>query len=88
MQTARLELRTTPAQKELIEKAAELQGRSLTDFVMTSAYESAKRAVQEHEALILSVRDRATFVAALLNPPRLGGPLAKAAKRYKKVSAR
>jgi uncharacterized protein (DUF1778 family) len=83
MQTARLELRTTEAQKRLIEKAAELQGRTMTDFVVSTAYESAKRVIQEHETLVLGARDRAVFVAALLNPPILRGPLAKAAKRHK-----
>jgi len=88
MQTARLELRTTQEQKRLIERAAELQGRTITDFVVSTVYESAKRAIQEHETLVLSARDREVFVSALLKPPTLRGPLAKAARRYKNALAR
>jgi uncharacterized protein (DUF1778 family) len=88
MQTARLELRTTEEQKRLIERAAELQGRTVADFVVSTAYESAKRVIQEHETLVLSARDREVFVSALLNPPTLRGPLAKAAERYKTALAR
>jgi len=88
MQTARLELRTTQEQKRLIERAAELQGRTITDFVVSTVYESAKRAIQEHESLVLSARDREVFVSALLKPPTLRGSLAKAARRYKNALAR
>jgi uncharacterized protein (DUF1778 family) len=83
---ARLEARITPEQKKFFLKAAALTGRSLTDFVVASVQENATRAVREHETLILSVRDREAFVAALLNPPAPGVRLRKAAQRYKERS--
>jgi uncharacterized protein (DUF1778 family) len=81
--TARLEARITVEQKNLLSKAAALLGRSLTDFVVTSAYETATRTVREHEAMKLSARDREIFVGALLHPPAPGARLRKAARRYK-----
>jgi uncharacterized protein (DUF1778 family) len=81
--SARLEARITLEQKDLLAKAAALVGRSLTDFVVTSAYETAARTVREHEAMVLSDRDRKAFVTALLNPPAPGARLRKAARRYK-----
>jgi len=81
--SARLEARITLEQKELLSRAAALLGRSLTDFVVTSAYETAARTVREHEAMVLSNRDRKIFVKALLNPPTPGARLRKAARRYK-----
>jgi uncharacterized protein (DUF1778 family) len=67
--TARLEARITPEQKDLFLKAAALTGRSLSDFVVASPYESAARTVRDHEAMTLSARDRKIFVATLLKPP-------------------
>ncbi len=81
--TARLEARITMEQKGLLSKAAALLGRSLTDFVVTSAYETATRTVREHEAMMLSARDREIFVGALLHPSAPGARLRKATRRYK-----
>ena len=85
--TARLEARITPEQKDLFLKAAALTGRSLSDFVVASAYESAARTVRDHEAMTLSARDRQAFVAARLKPPAPGARLRKAAQRYKRRTA-
>ena len=86
--TARLEARITPEQKDLFLKAAALTGRSLSDFVVASAYESAARTMRDHEAMTLSARDRQLFVAALLKPPAPGARLRKAARRYKRRTAK
>jgi len=79
----RLEARISREQKELFQRAADIQGRTLTDFVISSVQEAAKRAIQEHEMMILSVRDREVFVEALLNPPNPSDKLRSAAQRYK-----
>lgn len=81
--TARLEARITAEQKDLLSKAAALLGRSLSEFVVASAYETAARTVREHEAMTLSARDRKIFVGALLHPPAPGARLRKASRRYK-----
>jgi uncharacterized protein (DUF1778 family) len=86
--TARLEARITPEQKDLFLKAAALTGRSLSDFVIACAYETAARTVREHEAMTLSARDRKVFVAALLKTRAPGARMRKAARRYKKQTGR
>ena len=86
--TARLEARITPKQKDLFLKAAALTGRSLSDFVIGCTYEAAARTVREHEALMLTARDRQMFVAALLKAPAPGARLRKAARHYKKQSGK
>ncbi len=63
----RLEARITTAQKALIEHAAALQGRSVTDFVLASVQEAASRAIDEHQRLTLSVQDGRAFVEALVS---------------------
>jgi uncharacterized protein (DUF1778 family) len=79
----RLEARITSAQKDILQRAAEIEGRSLTDFVVSSAQAAAKRIIHEHESLQLSEKDRRRFIAALLNPPAPNEKLRKAARRYK-----
>lgn len=81
--TARIEARISEEQKALFVRAAELTGRSLTDFVLASAHENATRTLRDHEAMVLSVRDRETFVAALLDAPAPAPRLRKAVRRYK-----
>lgn len=79
----RLEARLSKAQKAFLVHAANLQGRTLTEFVLVSAYEAAERTVQNHEALVLSRRDREAFVSALLSPPEPSESLKRAAGRHR-----
>jgi uncharacterized protein (DUF1778 family) len=79
----RLEARLSKEQKQLFVRAAKLQGRSLTDFVIASAQEAAIETVRTHAALRLSERDRQTFVSALLAPPAPAKTLKQAATRYR-----
>ena len=79
----RLEARITPLQKELLERAAAIEGRTLTDFVVSSAQTAARRVIQEHEVFELNARDREVFVHALLKPPAPNEKLRKAARRYR-----
>jgi len=81
----RLEARVTREQKQLIERAAEIEGRSLTDFLVTSAHQAAKYVIHEHEILTLSSRDREVFVDAILNPPKPNEKLRRAAQLHKKI---
>ena len=79
----RLEARISKEQKQLFTKAAALEGRSLSDFIVSSAQKAATKTVREHEMLVLSARDREVFVAALLDDTPPGKTLRDAAKRYK-----
>ena len=64
-------------------RAAAVQGRSLTDFLVASVQESAERTLRTHDVLTLSERDRKIFVTALLKPVATGKVLRQAVKRYK-----
>jgi len=79
----RLEARLSEEQKQLFVRAAKLQGRSLTDFVIASAQEAAIETVRTHDALRLSERDRQAFVSALLAPAAPTKTLERAAQRYR-----
>ena len=82
----RLETRVTSDQKSLIERAAALQGRTVTDFVLTSVQEAARRAIEEHQRLDLSVRDSQAFVKALISPQPVNDRLRETVRRYRRVT--
>ncbi len=81
--TQRLEARVTAEQKMLIERAAALQGRTVTDFVLTSVQDAARRAIEDYRQLELSVRDSEAFVEALLNPKPVNERLRDTVRRYR-----
>lgn len=65
----RLGFRVDEPTKALIERAAQLERRKLTDFCMTALADAARRTIAEHETIALSERDRAVFFDTLVNPP-------------------
>jgi uncharacterized protein (DUF1778 family) len=82
----RLETRVTVDQKNLIERAAALQGRTVTDFVLTSVQDAARRAIEQHQRLDLSVRDSQAFVEALINPKPVNDRLRETVRRYRETT--
>ena len=81
----RLEVRTTSAQKRLIERAAQLRGTSVTDFVVSNIQAAAAETIREFESLFLRDEARKVFVEALLNPPQPNEALKAAAGRHKQM---
>ena len=82
---SRLEARISAEEKELFKRAAALQGCSLTEFVVRSAQEAARKTVKEHQMISLTARDTEAFVKALLKPPAPSKKLKRAAERYNKA---
>ena len=84
----RFDARLSQGQKLLIQRAADLEGRSLTDFVLHSAETAAERTIEKKAMLILSARETEAFVDAILDPAKPGPVLRAAARRYKSVVGR
>ncbi len=82
--TARVEARIAPDVLAVVRRAAELQGRSISDFLVAAAKEAAYRAIEESQIIRLSVDDQQRFADLLLNPP----PPAAAMDRAFKTHAR
>jgi uncharacterized protein (DUF1778 family) len=76
----RLEARVTADQKSLLQLAANIQGRSLTDFIISSAQAAAEETIRTRQ-IVLSARDSALFVETLLNPPEPNANLRRAMQR-------
>lgn len=76
--SARLEARIAPEVLAIVRRAAELEGRSLSDFVVAAAQEVAQRTIEQNNVIRLSVEDQQRFVDMLLNPPKPAAALKRA----------
>ena len=82
----RLEARITTDQKTLIQRAAELEGRSVTDYVVSSVQDAAKRTVQAHGLMVPSATESRAFVDALLDPPPISDRLRDSVRRHQAMT--
>ena len=80
----RLGFRVDAPTKALIERAARLERRKLTEYCMTALTEAARRTIAEHDMIVLSDRDRAVFFDALVNPPAPNPRLRKAFREHRR----
>ncbi|MGK7879322.1 MAG: DUF1778 domain-containing protein [Crocosphaera sp.] len=80
--SSRLDLRVTPEQKELLERAATLKGVSLSSYTLFHLIPIAKKEIEQEERLILSNQDRDLLLSTLENPPPLTGKLKEAIQEY------
>ena len=81
--TSRIEARIAPDVLKVVRRAAELQGRSVSDFVVAAAQEVATRTIEDAQIIRLSVEDQRAFAEAVLNPPPPSIGLLKAAEAYR-----
>lgn len=80
--TARLEARIAPDALAVVRRAAEIQGRSVSDFVVAAAQEAAQKTVSEVEVIRLSLAAQEHFVKLLTKPPAPAPALKKAFARH------
>ena len=83
--TARLEARIAPDALAIVKRAAELEGRSVSDFVVAAAQEAARRIIEETQVIRLSVDDQRAFVDAILNPPAPTDAMRRAAAVHRSL---
>ena len=67
--TARIEARISPDLLATVKRAAELQGRSVSDFVVTATAEAAQKIVTDAEIIRLSRAASEQLAEVLMNPP-------------------
>lgn len=79
---ARLEARLPASIYATLKRAAQLKGRTVSDFVVNAAYEAAQRAIEEDNLIRLSLEDQQRFVSALISPPPPNEALRLAARRH------
>jgi uncharacterized protein (DUF1778 family) len=72
-----LNIRVLPETRLLIDRAAELTGKNLTDFVLDAARQAAQSALLDRAVIPMSGKSYAAFVALLDAPPRPNARLRK-----------
>ena len=83
--TARLEARLPLDVHAMLKRAAEIEGRTLTEFVVSAAREAASRTIEENEVIHLSAADQLLLAEAILNPPEPTPALREAVRRHREL---
>jgi uncharacterized protein (DUF1778 family) len=83
--TARVEAQIALEALAVVRRAAEIQGRSLSDFRVAAALKEAHRTIEEAQFIRLSVQDQHRFAQALLNPPMLAPAMKRALQSHKRL---
>ena len=87
IRSARIEARISPEMLTVVKRAAEIQGRSVSDFVVAAAQEAAQRTIEETAIVRLSVEDQRLMMDAIQNPPDPNDALNKAFEAHKRLVA-
>jgi uncharacterized protein (DUF1778 family) len=83
--TARIEARISPDALAVVKRAAELQGRSVSDFIVAAAQAEANRTIEETQIIRLSVDDQRRFADTILHPAPPNDALKRAASAYRNL---
>jgi uncharacterized protein (DUF1778 family) len=83
--TARLEARISADLHAMLKRAAEIQGRTMTDFLVSAVQDAAQRAIEQAETVRLSLVDQERFANALLSPRKPTSGLKRAFARRQKL---
>lgn len=84
---ARLEARVTPEVHALLRRAAEIEGRSMTDFIVAAASAAARQTIEQVEVIRLSRQGQEAFAAALLEPPEIAPAMERAIASHRRLIA-
>jgi uncharacterized protein (DUF1778 family) len=79
----RLVARTSAEIQEIIQRAADYSGATLSQFLVDSAMEKARNVIERTETLHLSMTGADALFNALENPPKASTKLLNAAEHYK-----
>ena len=64
----RINLRLQSRAKRTLERAASFEGKTVSQFILTSALAHAEKTIHEHEVLNLNQQDSEAFLKALEQP--------------------
>lgn len=83
--TTRVEARIAPETLAIVRRAAELEGRSLSDFLVNAAQEAARKTIERVQIIRLSVEEQERFAGLLLDPPAPSPAMKRAAAAHRKL---
>jgi uncharacterized protein (DUF1778 family) len=80
---ARVVARIPPAVKETLQRAADLSGATLNQFLVQSAVNAANQLLETERKIVLSERDAQTVFDLLENPPTPNQQLLVAVEKHR-----
>lgn len=83
--TSRVEARISPDALAVVKRAAEIQGRSVSEFIVDAAQDAAHRTIEETTIIRVSVEDHRRIMESLLNPPEPTEALRRAFEARRKL---
>jgi uncharacterized protein (DUF1778 family) len=83
--STRLEARIAPDALAVVKRAAEIQGRSVSDFVVAAAQEAARKTIEETQLVRLSVEDQIAFAEAIIAPSEPNDALRQAKDAHRRL---
>ena len=78
----RVNLRLNNTAKDTIERAASFEGKTVSNFILSSALASAEQTIHEHETMALNKRDSEAFFNALSKPAKFNAKLLSAFEEH------
>jgi len=82
----RLQIRLDAEAKRTLQRAASYRHKTVSQFVVATAMDEARKVIRENEFVALSGSAWKIFYDALANPPAPNAALRKAFARYKKAA--
>ena len=73
-QSARMDLRVPQPVRDIIDRAAAMQGRTRTDFVLEAALEKAEQIIERQTVIRLAMQDQELLAKALIEDRAEGPP--------------
>jgi uncharacterized protein (DUF1778 family) len=86
-QSARLEARISHDLHVIIKRAAEIQGKTVTDFVAHSLQSAATQAIEQADQVRLTMADQEAFAKARITPAKPNAALKRAFVKANKLLA-
>jgi uncharacterized protein (DUF1778 family) len=85
--STRLEVRLSPEMLAIVKRAAEIEGRSVSDFVVAAARQAAQRTIAETQVIRLALADQQALAEALGTPPKPKPALRRARTAHRRLIA-
>src|ERR1700682_5521223 len=86
--STRLEARISPDALAVVRRAAEIQGRSVSDFVVAAAQDAAQKTIEETQIIRVSVEDQRALAESILAPPEPAQALRRARESHRRLTAK
>ncbi len=88
IRSTRLEARLSPETLSVVKRAAEIEGRSVSDFVVAAARQAAQRTIAETQVIRLALADQRALAEALGTPPKPKPALRRARTAHRRLIAK